>query len=99
LPEFVGLRTRLKPGLERANQAAHVTARPQVLDAQGRLGIARWLSFRDGTDLLDGIEHADYDRAVAELAKLRVNQRRRRRWCSTRGSPTRPAATPPTACG
>jgi L-rhamnose mutarotase len=97
LPEFVGLRTRLKPGLEKAYQAAHVTVRPQVLDAQGRL--TRWLIFGDGLDLFDGIEHADHDRAVAELAKLRVNQRRRRRWRSTRGSPTSPAATPPTACG
>jgi L-rhamnose mutarotase len=75
VPEFVGLRTRLKPGLEKAYEAAHVTVWPEVLDAQRRLGITRWLIFRDGLDLFHCIECEDYDRAIAELAKLSVNQR------------------------
>jgi L-rhamnose mutarotase len=74
LSEFVGLRTRLKPGAEEAYDAAHRAVPQEILEAQRELGIKRWLIFRDGLDLFHSIECDDYDRAIAELAKLPANQ-------------------------
>jgi L-rhamnose mutarotase len=75
MSEFVGLRTRLKPGMEAAYDAAHTAVPPELLEAQRALGIKRWLIFRDGLDLFHSIECEDYDHAIAELAKLPANQR------------------------
>lgn len=72
--EFVGLRTRLKPGMEEAYDAAHRAVWPELLAAQRLVGIKRWLIFRDGLDLFHSIECEDYDRAIAELAELPLNQ-------------------------
>jgi L-rhamnose mutarotase len=75
LSEFVGLRTRLKPGMEAPYDAAHAAVWPELLAAQREAGIKRWLIFRDGLDVFHSIECVDYDLAVAELARLPVNQR------------------------
>jgi L-rhamnose mutarotase len=73
--EFVGLRTRLKPGMEEAYEAAHAAVPAELLAAQGELGISRWLIFRDGLDLFHYVECDDYKRAIASLAQDPVNQR------------------------
>jgi L-rhamnose mutarotase len=73
--EFVGLRTRLKPGMEDAYDAAHANLWPDLLAAQREFGIRRWLIFRDGLDLFHCVECDDYARAIAGLARHPVNQR------------------------
>ena len=75
MSEFVGLRTRLKAGAEDAYDAAHAAVWPEILSAQRDVGIRRWLIFRDGRDVFHSIECDDYDRAIAALAELPVNQR------------------------
>jgi L-rhamnose mutarotase len=75
MSEFVGLHTRLKPGMEDAYDAAHAAVWPGLLVAQREVGIKRWLIFRDGLDIFHSIECEDYDYAIAELAKLPLNQR------------------------
>jgi L-rhamnose mutarotase len=75
LTEFVGLHTRLKPGMEEAYEAAHTAVWPELLTAQREAGITRWLIFRDGLDLFHSIECESYERAISELARLPVNQR------------------------
>lgn len=84
MAEFVGLRTRLKPGMEDRYEAAHKAVPPELLAAHRELGIKRWLIFRDGLDLFHSIECDDYDRAIAELAKKRSPILHR--LCSTPGS-------------
>ena len=61
--------------MEAAYDEAHRAVPPEILAAQRALGIKRWLIFRDGLDLFHSIECEDYDRAIAELAKLPANQR------------------------
>jgi len=75
LSEFVGLRTRLKPGMEEPYDAAHAAVWPEILAAQQAVGIKRWLIFRDGLDLFHSIECEDYEGAIAQLAQLPINQR------------------------
>ena len=75
MSEFVGLRTRLKPGMEGFYDAAHAAVWPEILAAQREVGIKRWLIFRDGLDIFHSIECEDYDRAIPQLAALPVNQR------------------------
>lgn len=71
----VGLHTRLKPGAEQRYEQVHAAVWPEVLAAIRRVGVTRWLIFRDGLDLFHYIECEDYDRAIAELALDPVNQR------------------------
>ncbi len=71
----VGLHTRLKPGAEERYDAAHRAVWPEVLAAIRAAGVTKWLIFRDGLDLFHYIECDDYDRAIAQLADLPVNQR------------------------
>jgi L-rhamnose mutarotase len=61
--------------MEEQYDAAHAAVWPEILEAQRAVGIKRWLIFRDGLDLFHAIECEDYDRAIAELASLPVNQR------------------------
>jgi L-rhamnose mutarotase len=75
MAEFVGLRTRLKAGMEDRYDAAHRAVPPELLTAHAEVGIKRWLIFRDGLELFHSIECDDYDWAISELAKLPVNQR------------------------
>jgi L-rhamnose mutarotase len=71
----VGLHTRLKPGVEQRYEDYHRAAWPDVLEAIRRVGITKYVIFRDGLDLFHYIECADYDRAIADLAKDPVNIR------------------------
>jgi len=71
----VGLHTRLRPGMEERYTRAHDAVWPEVLEAIRAAGIRDWVIFRDGLDLFHCIECDDYDRAIAELAALPVNQR------------------------
>ncbi|HEY3085028.1 MAG TPA: L-rhamnose mutarotase [Candidatus Dormibacteraeota bacterium] len=71
----VGLHTRLKPGAEDRYDEYHRAVWPDVLVAIRRVGISRYVIFRDGLDLFHFIECDDYDRAIAELAEDPVNIR------------------------
>ena len=71
----VGLHTRLKPGAEARYEEYHRAVWPEVLQAIGRVGITKYVIYRDGLDLFHYIQCDDYDRAIAELAKDPVNIR------------------------
>jgi len=73
--ERVGLHTRLRPGAELRYEELHRRVWPEVLAAIERVGISRWLIFRDGLDLFHYVECEDYDAAVAELAVDPLNVR------------------------
>jgi L-rhamnose mutarotase len=73
--ERVGLHTRLRPGAEEEYDALHRAVWPDVLAAIERVGVARWLIFRDGLDLFHYIECDNYDAAIAVLADDPVNVR------------------------
>jgi L-rhamnose mutarotase len=75
MPEQVGLHTRLRPGAEERYDELHRAVWPDVLAVIRSVGITRWLIFRDGLDLFHFVECADYDRAIAELARDPVNER------------------------
>ena len=71
----VGLHTRLQPGAEERYEEYHRAVWPDVLKAIRRVGISKYVIFRDGLDLFHYIECDDYDRAIAELATDPVNIR------------------------
>ena len=71
----VGLHTRLKPGAEERYEEYHRNVWPEVLAANRRVGVTKYVIFRDGLDLFHYIECADFDRALAELASDPVNLR------------------------
>jgi L-rhamnose mutarotase len=75
VPELVGLHTRLKPGAEERYEELHRAVWPDVLAAIRRVGITRWLIFRDGLDLFHVVECDHYDDAIAALADVPVNVR------------------------
>jgi L-rhamnose mutarotase len=75
MTEFVGLRTRLKPGMEEAYEKAHAEIWPELLAAQREVGITRWLIFRSGLELFHAVECEDWGRASAALAQHPVDQR------------------------
>ena len=75
MTEFVGLRTRLKPGMEESYEKAHAEVWPELLAAQRELGITRWLIFRDGLELFHAVECEDFARASAALAQHPVDRR------------------------
>jgi L-rhamnose mutarotase len=75
MPERVGLHTRLRAGAEDAYDELHRAVWPDVLAAIERVGITRWLIFRDGLDLFHYVECDDYEAAIAELAGDPVNAR------------------------
>jgi L-rhamnose mutarotase len=75
MPERVGLHTRLRAGAEGRYDELHRDVWPDVLAAIERVGITRWLIYRDGLDLFHYVECRDYDDAVAELADDPVNLR------------------------
>lgn len=63
------------PGAEQRYDQVHTTVWPEALAAIRRVGVTKWLIFRDGLDLFHYIECEDYERAIAELALDPVNQR------------------------
>ena len=69
----VGIHTRLKPGAVERYEEYHKHVWPEVLAAIRRVGITRYLIYRDGLDLFHFIECEDYDRAIGELADDPVN--------------------------
>ena len=71
----VGIHTRLQPGAVERYERYHKEVWPEVLAAIRRSGITEYMIFRDGLDLFHYIECADFDRAIAELAKDPVNLR------------------------
>jgi L-rhamnose mutarotase len=71
----VGLHTRLQPGAEERYEEYHRAVWPDVLKAIRRVGITKYVIFRDGLDLFHYVECDDYDRAIAELAEDQVNIR------------------------
>jgi L-rhamnose mutarotase len=73
--ERVGLHTRLQPGAEEEYDALHLAVWPDVLAAIERVGVERWLIFRDGLDLFHYIECDNYDAAIAALADDPANVR------------------------
>jgi L-rhamnose mutarotase len=75
LTHYVGLRTRLRPGMEEAYESAHAAICPELQVAQREVGIRRWLIFRHGLDLLHIVECDDFDRAEAQLASNPVDRR------------------------
>jgi L-rhamnose mutarotase len=71
----VGLHTRLKPGAEERYEEYHRAVWPEVLEGMRRVGITKYVIFRDGLDLFHYIECDDYARAIGELARSPLNQR------------------------
>jgi L-rhamnose mutarotase len=71
----VGLHTRLKPGSEERYERYHVAVWPEILEGIRRVGVTKWVIFRDGLDLFHYVECEDYDRAMAELAESEVDRR------------------------
>ncbi len=71
----VGLHTRLKPGVEARYEEYHRAVWPDVVQAIRRVGITKYVIFRDGLDLFHYIECDDYDRAIADLSVDPVNIR------------------------
>jgi L-rhamnose mutarotase len=75
LTDRIGLHTRLRSGAEEEYDALHRDVWPDLLAAIERVGISRWLIFRDGLDLFHYLECEDYDAAIAALAEDPVNVR------------------------
>jgi L-rhamnose mutarotase len=75
MSEIIGLRTRLKPGMEEAYEKAHAQVWPELVSAQRELGIESWLIFRHGVDLFHVVECDEFDRAVAALSENPIDQR------------------------
>lgn len=96
MTEFVGLRTRLKPGMAQAYKEAHDAIWPEILEGQRAAGIKRYLIFRDGLDLFHAIEVDDFDAAAAMLGQHPVDQRwqaEMARFVATAEDVDRPGAT------
>ncbi len=70
-----GLNTRLRPGAEGRYDEYHRAVWPDVLKASRRVGITKYLIYRDGFDLFHYIDCDDYDRAIGNLATDPVNMR------------------------
>jgi L-rhamnose mutarotase len=75
MAETVALHTRLRSGSEERYDELHQAVWPDVLTAIHRVGITRWLIFRDGLDIFHVVDCEDYDGAIAELADEPVNVR------------------------
>ena len=71
----VGLHTQLKAGAEERYEEYHRNVWAAVLEANRRVGVTKYVIFRDGLDLFHYIECEDFDRALAELAKNPINLR------------------------
>lgn len=69
----VGIHTRLKEGAVERYEEYHLAVWPDVLAAIRRVGISKYVIFRDGLELFHYIECDDYDRAIGDLASDPVN--------------------------
>jgi L-rhamnose mutarotase len=72
--KIVGLRTRLKPGMEESYDKAHAEVWPELVRAQLDLGIEHWQIFRHGVELFHVVECDDFDRATATLSAQPIDQ-------------------------
>ena len=72
--EIIGLRTRLRPGMEEAYDKAHAEVWPELVSVQRDLGIEHWHIFRHGVELFHVVECADFERAAAALADNPIDQ-------------------------
>ena len=88
MTEFVGLLTRLKPGMEEAYEKAHAVVWPELLAAQRELGITRWLIFRDGLELFHTVECEDFSGRAPPSRNTRSTSAGRRIWRTTSSSQT-----------
>ena len=86
----IGLHTQLKPGAEERYEEYHRAVWPEVLEGMRRVGIAKYVIFRDGLELFHYIECDDYDRAIAELARSPLNQRWEAEMAPTEDHETQP---------
>jgi len=68
MSKIVGLRTRLKPGMEEAYDKVHAEVWPELVRAQLDLGIEHWQIFRHV------VECDDFDRATATLSAQPIDQ-------------------------
>lgn len=75
MSDYVGLRTRLKPGFEEAYEIAHAEVWPELVAAQRELGIDHWLIFRHGVELFHVVQCDDFDAATDALSRLAIDQR------------------------
>ena len=75
MSEYIGLRTRLKPGLEEAYERAHAEVWSELVAAQRELGLDHWLIFRHGVELFHVVQCDDFDGATAALSQLPIEQR------------------------
>lgn len=75
MSEIIGLRTRLKPGMEAAYEKAHFEVWPDLVSVQRELGIEHWRIFRHGVELFHVVECTDFERAVAALEVHPIDQR------------------------
>ena len=75
MSEIIGLRTRLRPGMEEGYERAHAHVWPELVSAQREFGIERWLIFRHGVELFHVVECDDFDRAIAALSESPIDQR------------------------
>jgi L-rhamnose mutarotase len=75
MTEYVGLHTRLKPGMEADYDAAHAAVWPELLTLIRSAGFTRWRIYRDGLEIFHAIECDDYERGIAELASDPINAR------------------------
>lgn len=73
--EFIGIRTRLKADHVDDYIRAHDEIWPEVTANLRRVGIHRYLIFRDGLDLFHTVECDDWDAAVEALESDPVDQR------------------------
>lgn len=75
MSEIIGLRTTLRPGMERAYEEAHAEVWPELVTVQRGLGIEHWLIFRHGVELFHVVECENFDRATAALSDHPLDQR------------------------
>jgi L-rhamnose mutarotase len=75
MSEIIGLRTKLRPGMEGAYEKAHAEVWPELVAVQRELGMEHWRIFRHGVELFHVVECENFDRAVAALSVHPLDQR------------------------
>ena len=100
MTEFIGMRTRLKPGMAEAYEKAHAELWPELLTVHRELGIRRWLIFRHGLEeAFHAVECEDFERASAALAQHPLDQRWQQHMAPYVVAAEDGAAPPQSGCG
>ena len=76
----VGLHTRLKAGAEERYEEYHRNVWPEVLEANRRVGVTKYVIFRDGLDLFHYIECEDFVVLSLSWPTIRSTCAGRLRW-------------------